>query len=78
MMNYSAYPDEKYDRHGIPRIKATETALPWTYRHLSRMMRGLAISLACYVSEDDATLRRREFLEMIRDRIELDLETGEY
>lgn len=38
----------------------------------------LAVSLACYVSIEDMQMTRREFLETVRDRIELDLHDNTY
>jgi hypothetical protein len=74
----SAYPDEIYDRHGVPRIPAATPAVPYTRDSPSRLHKGLALSLMCYVNEDDAVLDRRAFLSMVCGRIEADLETGDY
>lgn len=71
----STYPNEKFDRFGIPRIPATQTAVKHNY---SRVQQGLGTSLACYVSEDDVALNRKEFLRQVRDRIDLDLLSGDY
>ena len=66
-MNKSGYPNEQFDRHGIARVPAATTSLPHTRRHYSLLCIGLAKSLACYVSDDDASLARKDFLkEVIR------------
>lgn len=54
---------------------ACETASPQHYTFEQCM---LAVSLACYTSGDDLMLKRKEFLEMVRDRIDMDLQTGDY
>lgn len=74
----SGYPDETQDRYGIPRVPAAQTAVPHTRHHYTAMQLGLAKSLACYVSDEDAKLDRRSFLENVVDRIQLDLMTGDY
>lgn len=52
-----------------------ETASPQHYTFEQCMM---AVSLACYVSGDDMVLKRNEFLQMVRDRIDMDLQSGDY
>ncbi len=54
---------------------ACETAIPQNYTFEQAM---LAVSLACYVSGDDLLLERKEFLQMVRDRIDMDLTTRDY
>lgn len=67
--------------HGHRASRATErhpaehTAVPQTY---SPARLRLALSLACYVSDDDTELTRGEFLELVAGRINHDLLTGEY
>jgi hypothetical protein len=55
--------------------EACKTAIPQHYTFEQLM---LAVSLACYCSGDDITLTRKEFLQMVRDRIEMDLITGDH
>lgn len=56
-------------------VPATRTA---TQQRPSTSTLELAKSLACYCSDDDASLDRRAFLIQVKDRIELDLSTGEH
>lgn len=73
----SNYPDEKFDKHGIPRVAAGKFAVQRT-ASFSMMERGLAISLAVYVSGDDADLSREQFLRTVISRIEDDLAHGTF
>lgn len=74
----TTYPDAHYDRHGVPRdCPATD----WPVRRLtsySRLQRGLAASLVPYVSDDDASSTREQFLREVVARIQLDLLTGDH
>lgn len=39
----------------------------------TKQQTDLALSLRCYISADDYGLTRREFLEYVRDRIDMEL-----
>jgi len=39
----------------------------------TKVQKQLALSLQCYISGDDQGLTRREFLEYVRDRIDMEL-----
>lgn len=69
----SRFPNDTWDMDG--RRRPYSVAVP---RDPSATQKTLAASLYCYVSDDDMALDRREFLAMVRDRIDLDLQTGEY
>lgn len=74
----STYPNDKFDRHGTPR---NTPAADWHDKRIasySQLARGLATSLVPYVSEEDICHDRRTFLEIVRDRIEMDLLTNDY
>ena len=73
----SNYPDENYDRNRIPRVPAAQFATIRT-ASFDRMQEGLARSLACYVSADDAELDRVSFLRTVISRMQDDLEHGTY
>ena len=47
-------------------------------RKAPKVIRKLTKSLYPYVSEDDNGLSRRDFLATVRDRIDQDLDTGDY
>lgn len=68
----TVYLNKSWDRHGIPR---NVPAADWPCKHArySQLERGLAASLVPYVSGDDATMSRIEFLETVIARIEQDL-----
>lgn len=53
----------------------TKTAVP---QSPSDTQKDLALSLACYTSPDNWGEDRRAFLQDVRDRIDLDLASGEY
>lgn len=69
----SKYPDDKRTRHGTPR---DVPAAKWTCMNeasYSALQYGLAASLVCYVSDDDAILTREQFIGIVADRIADDL-----
>lgn len=69
----SKYPNEKLTRHGTPRdIPAAKWTCMKTASY-SGLQYGLAASLVCYVSDNDATLTREQFLGIVADRIADDL-----
>ena len=69
----STFPNKRYDRHGAPRDCP---AADWTARRTAsytELQRGLAASLAPYVSDDDQNLTREQFLRTVASRIADDL-----
>ena len=63
--------------HAVPvaPCQTIKTAVPQTPCDVRK---DLAASLACYTSADDWGVERRAFLQDVRDRIDMDLATGEY
>lgn len=61
--------------HEVEVQTTTRTAVEQTHNVVCL---ELAASLACYVSEDDWGMDRQDFLVNVRDRIDMDLLSGEY
>lgn len=55
--------------------KTLRIAVP---RDFSLAQATLALSLYCYVSDEDYQYNRQAFLTQVRDRIDMDLQTGDY
>lgn len=68
-------PDHKVK---VRACETVQTAVFQPWEKFSAARRDLAQSLACYTSDDDWGEDRKAFLQSVRDRIDLDLQTGEY
>jgi hypothetical protein len=62
----------------MPRELYPESCETAVLQHYTFEQCMLAASLACYTSGDDLLLKRNEFLVMVRDRIDMDLQSGDY